>query len=73
MNTRTTLDSSTSTYELRFQSLFDEGHALCFPCNARGDVDLDALSTRARLNYLRARATIGRDYALPAVNRHGLH
>jgi len=39
-------------YELRFRSLFDDGRALAFPCDANGHVDLDALSEQARSNYL---------------------
>lgn len=54
-------------YELRFQSLFDEGRAFAFPCDAEGRVDMDALSERARQNYLYARAVIGREVAMPAV------
>ena len=27
-------------YQLRFQSLFDEGRGYAFPCDARGQVDL---------------------------------
>jgi len=56
-------------YELRFQSLFHEGRALAFPCDAEGHVDMDALSERARGNYLYARAVVGREYATPAVQR----
>lgn len=54
-------------YELRFRSLFDSGRAFCFPCDADGRVDLDALSDRARDNYLYSRAAVGRDLAAPAV------
>jgi hypothetical protein len=54
-------------FELRFQSLFDEGRGLSFPCDAAGHVDLDVLSERALSNYLRARTLIGRDFAMPAV------
>jgi len=54
-------------FELRFQSLFDEGRAYAFPCDASGRVDLDALSTTLRTNYLFARTLIGRDFAMPAV------
>lgn len=54
-------------FELRFQSLFHEGRALVFPCDAAGQVKLDALSERARENYLYARVVIGREYAVPAV------
>jgi hypothetical protein len=56
-----------TTYELRFRSLFDEGRAYAFPCDAAGHVDMDALSDRARVNYLYARAVIGREVALPSV------
>ena len=54
-------------YELRFQSLFNEGRALVFPCDAEGHVPLDALSDTARRNYLYARAVVGREFATPAV------
>lgn len=54
-------------FELRFQSLFDEGRGLAFPCDAGGQVDLDALSERARDNYLRARALIGREFSMPRL------
>lgn len=56
-------------YVLRFQSLFDEGRAYAFPCDEKGQVDLDALSEKARNNYLYARAVIGRELAMPAVER----
>lgn len=54
-------------HELRFPSLFVTGRALSFPCDARGRVELDALSEPARRNYLFARAVVGRDYATPQV------
>jgi hypothetical protein len=54
-------------YEIRFRSLFHEGRALCFPCDAQGHVEMDALSERARTNYLYARAVVGREFAAPAV------
>jgi len=56
-------------YELRFQSLFDGGRALSFPCDAGGDVQLDRLSEHAMENYLFARAVVGREYANPVVQR----
>jgi hypothetical protein len=62
-----------SRFELRFQSLFREGRALAFPCDSEGHVDMDALSERARLNYLYARAVMGREFAFPAVHRSALH
>jgi hypothetical protein len=54
-------------YELRFQSLFDNGRAYAFSCDEAGHVDLDTLSTQARLNYFYARTVIGREVAMPAV------
>jgi hypothetical protein len=56
-----------AAYEIRFQSLFHEGRALCFPCDEQGHVAMDSLSERARQNYLYARAVIGREYAYPLV------
>lgn len=61
--------STSNGFELRFQSLFNEGRGLAFPCDADGRVDLDALSDRARNNYFYARTLIGRDFATPAVLR----
>lgn len=55
-------------HEIRFQSLFDGGRALSFPCDASGQVQLALLSERARKNYLYARATVGREYATPFVS-----
>ncbi|HUP07432.1 MAG TPA: hypothetical protein VMU47_18225 [Caldimonas sp.] len=57
------------SYEIRFQSLYQEGRALSFPCDERGEVQLDAMSERARENYFYARAVIGREYAYPTLCR----
>ena len=57
------------SYEIRFQSLYQEGRALSFPCDERGEVKLDSMSDRARENYFYARAVIGREYAYPKVCR----
>lgn len=65
-------ESTTSPYELRFQNLFDSGRGYAFPCDPSGRVDMDKLSERSRLNYLYARAMVGRELAVPAV-RCGLH
>jgi hypothetical protein len=53
-------------FVLRFPSLFD-GRGFAFPCDAHGAVDVDALSSQARRNYLAARNAVGRDYGFPAV------
>ncbi|HJV61366.1 MAG TPA: hypothetical protein VJ743_10505 [Albitalea sp.] len=63
---------ATADYELRFRSLFNEGRAYAFPCDEQGHVNIDALSERARLNYLYARTVIGRELAMPAVLRSNL-
>lgn len=55
----------TYSHLLRFKSLFKEGRALSFPCNAEGLVALETLSERKMTNYLIARA--GREYASPSV------
>ncbi len=59
--------SATPCYQLRFRSLFDDGRALAFPCDAQGHVDLDALSPRALQNYLYARTVVGREFYMPSV------
>jgi hypothetical protein len=62
----------TPVFEVRFDDLFQIGRWLSFPCDAQGHVDLDALSARARSNYLYARAMVGRQYAAPSVCEHAL-
>ena len=57
-------------FEVHFRSLVRRGLELIFPCDREGHVDLDALSERARSNYLFARAMVGREYECPAVRRH---
>jgi hypothetical protein len=59
--------SMVGCYELRFESLFNPGRALAFPCDARGRVEMDSLSETALRNYLYARAVVGREFATPAV------
>jgi hypothetical protein len=67
------IDSTPTQFELRFQSLFDNGRGYSFPCDPKGQVDLDRLSDRARNNYFYARAVVGRELAFPAVQRTVLH
>jgi hypothetical protein len=59
--------NASNDFQLRFQSLFDPGRGFAFPCDAEGHVNLDALSEKARNNYLYARAMIGREVSTPAV------
>lgn len=60
-------------YEIRFMSMFYEGRALAFPCDAKGEVDLDHLSEKSRANYFYARAVVGREFLVPAVAACGPH
>ena len=54
-------------FQLCYRSLVDSARAYVFPCDPQGRVDLDHLSERARINYLFARAMVGRELAAPAV------
>jgi hypothetical protein len=67
MSALSVVNASSQRFALRFQSLFNQGRAMVFPCDERGQVDLDALSERARENYFYARAVIGFEYSEPAV------
>ena len=58
---------------MRFRSLFVEGRAYAFPCDAEGHVDMDSMTQRALNNYLYARSVIGREVAIPAVQPSSLH
>jgi hypothetical protein len=63
--------SRSANHVLCFRSLFFEGQALAFPCDAKGRVDMDTLSERARNNYLFARRAVGREFFVPSVElRH---
>jgi hypothetical protein len=55
------------TYHLRFRSLSDSDRAYVFPCDSAGRVDMDALSERARVDYLYARTVVGRELTRPDV------
>ena len=61
------IESRTTSFQLRFRSLFEFGRGYAFPCDGAGRVDLDRLSDSARNNYLYARAMVGRELAHPAV------
>jgi hypothetical protein len=67
MSTSAPAPAPRHSYLLRFESLYDPGRALMFPCDEGGQVELDALSEPARCNYFYARAVVGREYAVPAV------
>jgi hypothetical protein len=63
----TAVNTRPPSFQIRFASLFRPGRSMAFPCDARGCVDLDALSESARGHYLFARAMVGRDYAAPCI------
>ena len=54
-------------FELRFEPLDGEQAPLSFPCDARGQVDLDELCDRSRCDYMFAHALIGRHFTLPVI------
>ena len=66
-------ESTSRDFQLCFRSLFHSGRGFSFPCDPQGRVDLDGLSDKARNNYLFARAMVGRDLAVPAVEQVVLH
>lgn len=53
----------------RFRSLSHAWHALVFPCDPEGRVDMDALDRRALTDYLCARALVGLEFPVPTVLR----
>jgi len=65
--------SETPGFVLHFRSLFDDGRGLAFPCDEHGEVDIAALSPRARANYASARGAVGRDFGVPAVIEQAWH
>lgn len=54
-------------FEVHFAEFHRAGRGYCFPCDGLGRVDINALSDRARNNYLYARAMVGREIATPQV------
>jgi len=68
MNAVSSLAPVETRYELRFKDLFGGGHGYAFPCDAQGQVDLEELSDRALVNYLFARALVGKELSRPTVS-----
>ena len=54
-------------YELHFLPLRRPDGGCAFPCDSEGHVDMDAMTERARNNYLFARALVGIEYHEPRV------
>ena len=65
--------STATQFQLRYRSFFDSDSGFSFPCDARGRVDMDGLSERARNNYLYARAMVGKQLDVPAIEPASLH
>lgn len=61
------VQSRSGSFVLCYRSLASSGRGYTFPCDHHGRVDLDQLSDRARINYLYARAMVGRELGQPAV------
>jgi hypothetical protein len=66
-------ESSSNAFQLCFRSLFHSGRGYAFPCDPRGQVDLDGMSERARNNYFYARAMVGRELSAPAIESGAMH
>lgn len=73
MSLQIAIDGAKPQFEIRFESIFNSGRGLSFPCDPQGHVDLDSLSELARDNYLFARAMVGKDYLPPAVRGRNSH
>jgi hypothetical protein len=61
------MENSTCAFRLCFRPVLAAGEGYSFPCDRHGRVDLDALSEIARIDYLYARAMVGREVYAPAV------
>ena len=67
MTTATPTRFADLAFELRFDPLVDQQPSLSFPCDARGEVDLDELCDRSRCDYMFAHALIGRHFTVPVI------
>lgn len=55
MNAPHAATAESARFELRFPALPSNADGLAFPCDERGNVDLDRLSDKARNDYFYAR------------------
>lgn len=62
------VEAAPTRYELRFIGLFDRGRGYAFPCDARGNVDVDSLTDLGQMNYRFARAVVGIELSAPIVS-----
>ena len=67
LETGSATPAARARFELRYRSLSPHRCGFAFPCDERGEVDLDGLGEEARENYLYARAMVGRDLLHPQV------
>lgn len=56
-------------HALCFLALEDGSEGYAFPCDPAGHVELDSLTERERMDYLYARAVVGREVAPPVIAR----
>jgi hypothetical protein len=54
-------------FQIRFRSAFLHGQSMAFPCDERGEVDMDLLSEAGRRDYLFARVITRRDCTAPEI------
>ena len=59
--------SPEARFELWFQSLFNVGRALAFPCDREGRINFDAWGERLKESYRFATAMTGREFATPVL------
>ena len=64
---------SRNDFELRFASLPMSGRAFVFPCDSKGNVDIDRLPESLRTSYLFARGSVGFELCYPVVCPADLH
>ena len=67
MNAQSAASPSAAGFRLHFRPLPPASRDYAVPCDAQGQVDLDALTDQARLDYFFARTVIGRQFAMPAL------
>jgi hypothetical protein len=61
------MTESSTQFQLCFRSLSASGRSFAFPCDPKGQVDLDRMCEKTRNNYFYARAMMGREVAYPAL------
>ena len=70
---RTGNTATVQKYELQFESVSGDGNTYAFPCDVRGSVDMDVLTSSALNDYLFVRVFVGRTFSVPCVRRATAH